>query len=128
MSKKKCKRKRAAIKDAQAYRERRMAIMDEMAEAVAKLYDRKTPFHLVALVACALVQAEERDAKDVLEKGGLQQEGEEFVLSYNVDKVIDAYLDANRELARYADYLAYLFKERPAWVEGWADGGLSPLA
>ena len=116
MSRKKGMSERAIRKEAQAYYKRQIARMDEAAEEIARSFRRETPVHLIALMACALVHARERDAREMLEKGDIPQEGESAIFSYNVIKEVDAYLDANWELSMYAEYLSYLGRERPAWV------------
>ena len=116
MSKKRGRSEKAMREKARAYYECQIASMDEAAEAISRFYRRETSVHLIVLMACALVQAQERDAREAMEKGDIPQEGGSAVFSYNVEKELDAYLDKNWELSRYADCLSYLIRERPAWV------------
>ena len=105
---------------------RRIKRIDEAAEALAanfRRYGRDAPAFLVAIMAVAMYQAQRRDARAAVGKGDLPKEGESCILVYNVQKETGALLNANPELAMYADYLAYLHQARPAWLDGRSEGG-----
>lgn len=119
MSKKKvsCKNVVEALgEELQAYHDRKMASLDEVAAAITRLYGSDTPVHLIAAMACAIVHAHTRTVGEAMEKGAAPKEVEASAFGYDVLKETAAYLNENTELSWYVEYISHLIEERPAWV------------